>query len=97
MPRILRNLLSRLQIACDNAVYGCVAIVKLDMLATHLLECEHNPKKPVHCTEGCGLVIPKDELKVGIGFVASLSRTKILGVDGLVGWFELIGTKVDFG
>lgn len=50
-----------------------MAIVKLDMLATHLLECEHNPKKPVHCTEGCGLVIPKDELKVGI-------------VDRLVDW-----------
>lgn len=26
-------------------------------------ECEFNPKKPVHCDQGCGLVIPKDELK----------------------------------
>lgn len=65
-PRILRNLLSRLQIACDNAVYGCTAIVKLDALPSHLQECEHNPKKPVQCQEGCGLVIPKDELKVCI-------------------------------
>ncbi|KAK3083181.1 hypothetical protein FSP39_015890 [Pinctada imbricata] len=63
VPRILRNLLSRLQIACENAANGCTAVVKLDMLAQHLQECEHNPKKPIHCEKGCGLVIPKDELK----------------------------------
>ncbi|XP_063412847.1 E3 ubiquitin-protein ligase NRDP1-like [Mytilus trossulus] len=63
VPRILRNLLSRLQITCDNVGYGCTAVVKLDMLAAHLQECEHNPKKPVHCELGCGLVVPKDELK----------------------------------
>ncbi|KAL3854653.1 hypothetical protein ACJMK2_013913 [Sinanodonta woodiana] len=57
------NLLSRLQITCENAVYGCTAVIKLDMLAAHLSECEHNPKKPVHCELGCGLVVPKDELK----------------------------------
>lgn len=64
VPRILRNLLSRLHIACDNKEYGCTAVVKLDMLPNHLNECEFNPKKPVHCELGCGLVVPKDELKV---------------------------------
>ncbi|KAK6166254.1 hypothetical protein SNE40_022999 [Patella caerulea] len=63
VPRILRNLLSRLMIACDNANYGCTSVVKLDMLQTHIQECEHNPKKPVQCESGCGLIIPKDELK----------------------------------
>lgn len=63
VPRILRNLLSRLQISCENVEYGCTAIVKLDVLATHLEECEHNPKKPIPCEQGCGLVIPKDEVK----------------------------------
>ncbi|XP_048776205.1 E3 ubiquitin-protein ligase NRDP1-like [Ostrea edulis] len=63
VPRILRNLLSRLQIACDNATYGCTVVVKLDMLSAHIQECEHNPKKPVHCESGCGIVVPKDELK----------------------------------
>ena len=53
----------RLQISCDNTEYGCTAIVKLDVLATHLEECEHNPKKPIPCEQGCGLIIPKDELK----------------------------------
>ena len=28
-----------------------------------LQDCEFNPKKPVHCDQGCGLVIPKDELQ----------------------------------
>ncbi|KAK2153764.1 hypothetical protein LSH36_287g05027 [Paralvinella palmiformis] len=63
VPRITRNLLSRLFIACDNASYGCTSIIRLDMLQSHLQECEHNPKKPVMCEQGCGLTIPKDELK----------------------------------
>ncbi|GAB6031765.1 E3 ubiquitin-protein ligase NRDP1 [Chamberlinius hualienensis] len=63
VPRILRNLLSRLQICCDNAPHGCRLVVKMDALNSHLEECEHNPKKPVPCDQGCGLIIPKDELK----------------------------------
>lgn len=63
VPRILRNLLARLCITCENVNYGCTAVVNLDMLQAHLQECEHNPKKPVHCEAGCGLVVPMDELK----------------------------------
>ena len=62
VPRILRNLLSRLNISCDNVQYGCTAILKLDALQSHLEECEHNPKRPLPCEAGCGFVIPKDEL-----------------------------------
>ena len=67
VPRILRNLLCRLHITCENSGYGCQSVIKLDMLPAHLAECEHNPKKPVHCDLGCGLVVPKDELKVSNG------------------------------
>lgn len=63
VPRILRNLLSRLNIACDNAIYGCNQVLKLDALQGHLDECEHNPKRPIGCENGCGFVIPKDEFK----------------------------------
>ncbi|XP_044732704.1 E3 ubiquitin-protein ligase NRDP1 [Chrysoperla carnea] len=63
VPRILRNLLARMCISCDNFVYGCPMILKLDALASHLEECEHNPKRPLPCEQGCGLVIPKDELQ----------------------------------
>lgn len=62
-PRILRNLLSRLKIKCDNFVHGCQQDVKLDMLVTHLEECDYNPKRPIPCEQGCSLVIPKDEMK----------------------------------
>lgn len=54
----------RLSIACENSTYGCQAVLKLDSLQSHLAECEHNPKKPVPCEQGCGLIIPMDELKV---------------------------------
>ncbi|CAH1112586.1 unnamed protein product [Psylliodes chrysocephalus] len=63
VPRIIRNLLSRLCLTCDNAQYGCTRVLKLDALPAHLEECEHNPKRPLPCEQGCGLIIPKDELK----------------------------------
>ena len=47
---------------CDNELYGCSVVVKLDTLSHHLKECEHNPKKPVPCSQGCGLTVPKDEM-----------------------------------
>lgn len=62
-PRIMRNLLARLNIECDNVAFGCKAIVKLDVLVNHCNECDFNPKKPVPCDLGCGLIVPKDELK----------------------------------
>lgn len=61
-PRILRNLLSRLNIECDNASSGCEMVVKLDLLVSHCYECDFNPKKPIEC-EDCGLTVPKDEMK----------------------------------
>ena len=44
---------------CDNELYGCSVVAKLDSLSIHLKECEHNPKKPVPCSQGCGLTVPK--------------------------------------
>lgn len=63
VPRIMRNLLSRLCLSCENTTHGCTTVVKLDCLSTHLLQCEFNPKRLCPCDQGCGLVIPKDELR----------------------------------
>uniref|UniRef100_A0A5F8H873 E3 ubiquitin-protein ligase NRDP1 n=1 Tax=Monodelphis domestica TaxID=13616 RepID=A0A5F8H873_MONDO len=62
IPRIMRNMLSKLQITCDNAVAGCSAILRLDSLMAHLTNCEHNPKCPLVCKHGCGLEMSKGEL-----------------------------------
>ncbi|KXJ28033.1 E3 ubiquitin-protein ligase NRDP1 [Exaiptasia diaphana] len=62
VPRILKNLLSKLLISCDNNNFGCDAIVRLDSLNSHLSQCQHNPKRPIQCEKGCGLVVPFDEL-----------------------------------
>ncbi len=61
-PRILRNLLARLKISCINKEFGCDSVVRLDGLQSHLNECEYNPKRPVACDSGCGLVVPLDEV-----------------------------------
>lgn len=62
VPRILKNLLSKLTIKCENVGFGCDSVVRLDQLQSHLTQCEHNPKRPVPCNQGCGLVVPFDEL-----------------------------------
>ncbi|GBL97058.1 E3 ubiquitin-protein ligase NRDP1 [Araneus ventricosus] len=62
VPRILRNLLSRLLITCDNTSLGCTAVVKLERLEIHHQGCAHNPNRPVPC-ERCRLIVPKDELE----------------------------------
>ncbi|KAH1002211.1 hypothetical protein HUJ04_008322 [Dendroctonus ponderosae] len=51
VPRILRNLLSRLNINCDNVRFGCTRITNLEGLAAHLEDCDHNPKRPVLCEQ----------------------------------------------
>lgn len=61
-PRILRNLLGRLKISCINKEFGCTAVVRLDGLQSHHNECQYNPKRPVACEKGCGLVVPLDEV-----------------------------------
>ena len=62
MPRFFCFLILSNLCRCDNELYGCTVVVKLDILAMHLKECEHNPKKPVPCASGCGLTVPKDEM-----------------------------------
>ena len=59
---IVISLLIKTVARCDNELYGCSVVVKLDSLSHHLKECEHNPKKPVPCSQGCGLTVPKDEM-----------------------------------
>uniref|UniRef100_A0A1I8H783 E3 ubiquitin-protein ligase NRDP1 n=1 Tax=Macrostomum lignano TaxID=282301 RepID=A0A1I8H783_9PLAT len=61
-PRILRNLLSRLDVACDFQQLGCGARVKLASAAQHAAQCEYNPSRPVPCGSGCGLMVPRDQL-----------------------------------
>ncbi|CAF1017025.1 unnamed protein product [Adineta steineri] len=47
-----------LDISCENE--GCTAIVKLDLLVNHLIDCEYSPKKLVQCENGCGMMILKN-------------------------------------
>lgn len=55
-------MLSRLTLTCQFKQQGCEVIVGLDALFSHQEECDFNPKKLVECAEGCGAIIPKDEI-----------------------------------
>jgi len=58
-PRILKGILSRLQIKCDFEQKGCEAIVSLESLKQHIEECAFNL---VLCDKGCGLTIVKHKV-----------------------------------
>ncbi len=51
-----------LDISCENE--GCTAIIKLDVLVNHLIDCEYSPKKLIQCDNGCGMTILKDDQPV---------------------------------
>ena len=53
-------------------------MVKLDNLSHHLKECEHNPKKPVPCSQGCGLTVPKDEMVRALPLFLLQTNTRLL-------------------
>ncbi|KAK2726706.1 hypothetical protein QYM36_007519 [Artemia franciscana] len=57
VSRILRSFISRLALTCNNQIHGCPAIVALEELETHLLECSFDPKRLVSCSSGCGITI----------------------------------------
>lgn len=61
-PRVLRNFLAKLDIRCDFASGGCVAVVKLELLQSHMDTCDFNPNKSVMCEKGCGLEMRRDQV-----------------------------------
>jgi E3 ubiquitin-protein ligase NRDP1 len=63
IPRILKNLLSRLTLRCDFFEYGCQQVIRLELLLSHKQDCEFNPHKPITCELGCQLAVSKDQLK----------------------------------
>ena len=63
IPRIMRNLLDKLQIKCDFESNGCPQVFNLESLRPHVSICDFNPEKRVECLSGCGLVIKKADLQ----------------------------------
>lgn len=59
VPRILKNLLNRLEIKCENE--GCSTIVRLEHLDNHLADCEHNKNRLIQCQKGCEMMISQDQ------------------------------------
>jgi hypothetical protein len=51
-----------LDISCENE--GCTAIIKLDLLENHLMDCEYSPKQLIPCENGCGMSIAQEDLPV---------------------------------
>ncbi|CAG2163935.1 unnamed protein product [Oppiella nova] len=62
-PRVVRNLLGKLEIRCDFATDGCQTIVALEALDKHVNDCYYNPKKRIACMKGCDKWMTREELK----------------------------------
>ena len=59
-PRVLRNLLAKLELRCDFD--GCQQVVKLELLQAHRDGCDFNPDKSVMCSKGCGLEMRRNQV-----------------------------------
>ncbi len=46
LPLFVNNILNKLEVYCDNDLYGCVEIIKLGELKQHLTRCPFDPKSP---------------------------------------------------
>ncbi|CAG2119053.1 unnamed protein product [Medioppia subpectinata] len=62
-PRVVRNLLGKLDIRCDFAPDGCQTVVALEALEKHVNDCYYNPKKRLCCQKGCDKWMTREELK----------------------------------
>ena len=62
-PRVIRNLLGKLDIRCDYNCDGCQTVVPLDGLEKHVNDCFYNPKKRLICQKGCDKWMTREELK----------------------------------
>jgi E3 ubiquitin-protein ligase NRDP1 len=62
-PRVIRNLLGKLDIHCDYMSDGCQKIVPLETLDRHVNDCYYNPKKLLKCEMGCEKMMTREELK----------------------------------
>ena len=62
-PRVIRNLLGKLDIHCDYVDDGCQTIVSLESLEKHVNDCFYNPKKRLICQKGCEKWMTREELK----------------------------------
>lgn len=61
-PRIVRNLLGRLQITCEFRSVGCHERFTLDQLAAHRSTCHHNPDALRPCPKSCGAMVTGRQL-----------------------------------
>ena len=51
-PRIIQNMIDKVELFCEFSDFGCDKYIRKDMMANHLKECEFNPKSKRVCE--CG-------------------------------------------
>jgi len=51
-PRIIQNMIDKVELSCEYASYGCEQFVRKDLMNNHLLKCDFNPNAKHHCK--CG-------------------------------------------
>lgn len=60
VPRIAKNLLSKLRLHCEFYSLGCEQIITYDQLKQHEFSCDFNPQTKEECSKNCGAKIRRD-------------------------------------
>lgn len=59
--RLFRNLHSKLQLKCDFHDNGCDAMVRIEDLRNHVINCGFNPQSARECISKCGAVLTRNQ------------------------------------
>lgn len=61
-PKLVTNMISKLQISCDFQKNGCKCAVKVDRINEHIQNCDFNPKNFIKCQNGCRALISRSQI-----------------------------------
>lgn len=61
VPRIVKNLLSKLQIRCEYQSFGCTQVCWYDQIDVHESDCAFNPDRLIGCDHNCGAWLKRSD------------------------------------
>jgi E3 ubiquitin-protein ligase NRDP1 len=74
VPRIVRNLLSKLQLSCEFQSFGCVKVCSYEQLQHHETDCAYDPNRLIRCDRNCGATFRRNEHHDCIAFLLRVVR-----------------------
>merc|ERR1711923_585409 len=60
-PRMIQNMINKIELSCEFATYGCEKFVRKDMLDHHEMKCDFNPQIKHRCECGADFYLSLEQ------------------------------------